>query len=104
MGSAVPIVAQYRILAAAAAAALALCLAAAPALAAEDKSCLACHGQEGMSKSFEKGDPVSLHVDGRAFAASPGGGSPPTGASGRTSAVIPRRMLPNRLTGTMTST
>ncbi len=69
MGSAVPIVAQYRILAAAAAA-LTLCLAALPALAAEDKDCLACHGQEGMSKSFEKGGDLPLHVDGRAFAAS----------------------------------
>jgi len=56
---------------AAAMAAMALCLAAAaPALAAEDQACLACHGQEGMTKSFEKGDPVSLRVDGRAFAAS----------------------------------
>jgi len=56
---------------AAAMAAMALCLAAAaPAFAAEDKDCLACHGQEGMTKSFDKGDPVSLHVDGRAFAAS----------------------------------
>ena len=46
-----PIVAQYRILAAAAAA-LTLCLAALPALAAEDKDCLACHGQEGRITSY----------------------------------------------------
>jgi hypothetical protein len=69
MNSAVPRAALCRTLAAAAAA-MALCLASATALAAEDKECLACHGQEGMTKSFEKGAPVSLHVEGRAFAAS----------------------------------
>jgi len=41
-----------------------------PAPSAEDKKCLACHGQEGMSKSFAKGDSVSLHVKGREFAGS----------------------------------
>jgi Cytochrome c554 and c-prime len=71
-----PTSAQRRILATAAAA-TALCLAAAlagaapaPGPSAEDQQCLACHGQEGMTKSFAKGDPVSLHVEGRAFAAS----------------------------------
>lgn len=63
-------------------AAAALCLAAglvgavhaadatSPAPSAEDQKCLVCHGQEGMSKSFAKGDPVSLHVKDREFAAS----------------------------------
>jgi hypothetical protein len=41
-----------------------------PAPSPEDKKCLACHGQEGMSKSFAKGDSVSLHIKGGAFAAS----------------------------------
>lgn len=41
-----------------------------PAPSAEDQTCLACHGQEGMSKAFGKDESVSLHVDGRAFAAS----------------------------------
>jgi len=41
-----------------------------PAPSAEDKNCLACHGQEGMSKSFAKGGSVALHVKGREFAAS----------------------------------
>ena len=41
-----------------------------PAPSAEDETCLACHGQEGMSKTFGKDDSVSLHVDGRRFAAS----------------------------------
>ena len=41
-----------------------------PALSAEDQTCLGCHGQEGMSKTFGKGEPLSLHVDGQAFAAS----------------------------------
>lgn len=41
-----------------------------PAPSAEDKKCLACHGQEGMSKSFAKGGSVSLYVKGREFAAS----------------------------------
>jgi len=65
-----------RVLAAAAAAVL--CLAAtqsgaaapAPTPSAEDRKCLACHGQEGMTKSFGKGDSVPLHVKGREFAAS----------------------------------
>jgi Cytochrome c554 and c-prime len=42
----------------------------APAPSAEDETCLACHGQEGMSKTFGKDDSVSLHVDGKAFAGS----------------------------------
>lgn len=42
----------------------------APALSAEDQTCLACHGQKGMSKTFGKNESVSLHVDGQAFAAS----------------------------------
>jgi hypothetical protein len=41
-----------------------------PALSAEDQTCLACHGQEGMSKTVGKGESVSLHVDGQAFATS----------------------------------
>ena len=41
-----------------------------PTLSAEDQTCLACHGQEGMSRTFGKGESVSLHVDGHAFAAS----------------------------------
>jgi len=41
-----------------------------PALSAEDQTCLACHGQEGMSKTFSKGESLSLHVDGQAFAGS----------------------------------
>ena len=41
-----------------------------PAPSAEDETCLACHGQEGMSKTFGKSDTVSLHVDGQAFAGS----------------------------------
>jgi hypothetical protein len=44
--------------------------AAGPTPSAEDETCLACHGQEGMSKTFGKADSVSLHVDGRAFAGS----------------------------------
>ena len=40
------------------------------ALSEEDQKCLACHAQEGMSKTFEKGDSVSLKVDGAAFAKS----------------------------------
>lgn len=42
----------------------------APAPSAEDKKCLACHGQEGISKTFAKGGSVALHVKGREFAAS----------------------------------
>jgi len=66
-----------RVLAAASAALLSLAAsigaaadAAAPAPSAEDQTCLACHGQAGMTKSFGKDDSVSLHVDGRAFAGS----------------------------------
>ena len=41
-----------------------------PAPSADDMTCLACHGQEGMSKSFAKGGSVSLHIKGGEFAAS----------------------------------
>lgn len=41
-----------------------------PAPSAADETCLACHGQDGMSKTFPNNDSVSLHVDGGAFAAS----------------------------------
>jgi len=66
-----------RVIAAAAAAVLSLAAgigraadAPAPEPSADDQTCLACHGQEGMSKSFGKNDSVSLHVDGPAFAGS----------------------------------
>ena len=40
-------------------------LAAAPAAASDE--CLACHGQQGLTKSFAGGETLSLHVDGAAF-------------------------------------
>lgn len=42
----------------------------APALAEADQACLACHGQEGLTKTFGKGESVPLHVKGDAFARS----------------------------------
>jgi hypothetical protein len=42
----------------------------APPLSDTDQQCLACHGQEGLSKSFPKGDALSLHVPPEAFARS----------------------------------
>jgi hypothetical protein len=48
-------------------------LAAVPARAAlsdDDKACLGCHGQEGLSKTFGKGESLPLHVDGAAFGGS----------------------------------
>lgn len=62
-----------RTLIAAAAIAAATLLAAAPAGAAlseDDQKCLACHAQEGLSKSFENGEQVLLLVKGDQFAAS----------------------------------
>ncbi|TAK45324.1 MAG: hypothetical protein EPO29_01955 [Betaproteobacteria bacterium] len=56
-------------LAAAALAALAA-LPAAAALSEEDKGCLACHSQEGLKKNLGKGETLSLHVGGEAFAGS----------------------------------
>jgi len=41
-----------------------------PVPSAQDQTCLACHGQEGMSRTFGKNDSVSLHVNGKAFAGS----------------------------------
>jgi len=40
------------------------------ALAEADQACLACHAQEGLAKTFGKGESVSLHVQGEAFARS----------------------------------
>jgi hypothetical protein len=42
-------------------------LAAAAAPAAASDECLACHGQQGLTKSFAGGETLSLHVDGAAF-------------------------------------
>ena len=49
---------------------LGLCalLAAAPAPASDE--CLACHGQQGLSKTFPGGETLALHVDAAAFARS----------------------------------
>ncbi len=35
-----------------------------------DQPCLGCHGQEGLTKNFEKGGTLSLHVKGEQFAKS----------------------------------
>ena len=48
------------------AAAFAILLLAAAQAAASDAECLACHGQQGLTKSFPKGEALSLHVDGAA--------------------------------------
>jgi len=40
------------------------------ALSDGDNACLGCHAQEGMSKAFDKGEPLALRVDGAAFEAS----------------------------------
>lgn len=37
------------------------------ALSDGDNACLGCHGEEGLSKTFDKGEPLALHVDGAAF-------------------------------------
>jgi hypothetical protein len=37
------------------------------ALSDDDNACLGCHGQEGLSKSFGKGESLPLRVDGTAF-------------------------------------
>jgi cytochrome c554/c'-like protein len=42
----------------------------APPLGEADQACLACHGQEGLTKTFGKGESVALHVKGEAFARS----------------------------------
>ena len=41
-----------------------------PPIPEADQQCLGCHGQAGLTKAFSKGDPLSLHVDPGAFAAS----------------------------------
>ncbi len=41
-----------------------------PALQEADQACLACHGQEGVTKKFAQGESVSLHVKADAFARS----------------------------------
>lgn len=51
----------------------AMLFAAAPAAAAPaepEAQCLACHGQQGLTKTFEKGEALPLHVDAAAFAGS----------------------------------
>ena len=35
-----------------------------------DVTCLGCHGQPGLTKTFAKGDTLGLHLDGKAFASS----------------------------------
>lgn len=40
------------------------------ALAESDQTCLGCHSQEGMTKTFGKGETLSLRVEGEAFARS----------------------------------
>lgn len=39
----------------------------APALAEADQACLACHGEASLTKTFGKGESVSLHVKGEVF-------------------------------------
>jgi len=43
---------------------------AAGALSDDDNACLGCHGQEGLSKTFAKGESLPLRVDGAAFGGS----------------------------------
>jgi len=43
---------------------------AADRLSEDDRKCLACHAQEGITKTFEKGDTLALRVDGEQFARS----------------------------------
>ena len=40
------------------------------ALSKDDQVCLGCHGQPGMEKAMAEGEKLSLHVKGKAFAAS----------------------------------
>lgn len=47
-----------------------MALAADSALSKDDQVCLACHGQPGMEKDMAEGEKLSLHINGRAFAAS----------------------------------
>ena len=49
------------------AAGLMLAARAAGALNDDDKACLGCHGQEGLTKTFGKGESLPLRVDGAAF-------------------------------------
>jgi len=49
-------------------------LAGAAALSAQDKTCLACHGLNGMQKKLADGDMLALHINGGAFADSVHGG------------------------------
>jgi len=50
-------------------------LGSAPGLRAEDKDCLACHGQPGMTKQGPDGKDISLTVDAKKFGASIHGGN-----------------------------
>ncbi|MEW6688932.1 MAG: multiheme c-type cytochrome [Pseudomonadota bacterium] len=63
---------SFRHLVAALAAVLTIGLPAAAraALSEDDQKCLACHAQEGMSKSFDNGESVALQVKGEQFSAS----------------------------------
>jgi len=71
-----------------AAAASAAALAAdAPALAEGDQACLACHGEAGLTKTFGRGESVSLQVKGEVFARSV---HAPIGCSGCHSEVDPK--------------
>lgn len=56
-----------RIAAALLAAGVMLATPAAGTLSEGDTACLGCHGQEGLSKTFEKGESLPLRVDGAAF-------------------------------------
>jgi hypothetical protein len=59
---------RVRAVAAALAAGLMLTAAAAgAALSDADNACLGCHAEEGMSKTFDKGESLALRVDGAAF-------------------------------------
>jgi len=69
------------------AAAFAILLLAAAQAAASDAECLACHGQQGLTKSFPKGETLSLHVDGEAFAKSV---HAPVGCSACHAAIDPK--------------
>jgi hypothetical protein len=60
-------------------------LAAPPAFAADgDATCLGCHGQAGLTKTFAKGDTLALHVEGKAFE---GSAHAPVGCSACHSAI-----------------
>ena len=42
----------------------------APSLGDAERACLGCHGQEGITRTFAKGEPQPLHVSADAFAGS----------------------------------